>query len=158
MAQFLQFLKEWGALSVAALSLIVAIVSLIKSFHSQRLQNKIYELDEKLKNYELEKIAKVEAEKNNSCVEARIVKVGKNYKVKIWNSGNIVVYNVSAVFEQDSGLVLINNNKMPFEMLEPQKGFEVSAIHYGGVPKFKIITIWFDESKTQHQKEQFVDI
>lgn len=33
MEQFLQFLKDWGALIVAALSLIVAIVSLIKSLN-----------------------------------------------------------------------------------------------------------------------------
>lgn len=157
MEQFLQFLKDWGALIVAALSLIVAIVSLIKSFHSQWLQNKIYELDKKLKSYELEKIAKVEAEKNFSRVEARIVKVGKHYRLKIWNSGNTVVYNVSAEIDKEAGIVILEE-KMPFEMLEPQKGFEVSAIHYGGVPKFKIITIWFAESKTQHQKEQFVDI
>ena len=148
MEQFLQFLKDWGALIVAALSLIVAIVSLIKSFHSQWLQNKIYELDKKLKSYELEKIAKVEAEKNFSRVEARIVKVGKHYRLKIWNSGNTVVYNVSAEIDKEAGIVILEE-KMPFE---------VSAIHYGGVPKFKIITIWFDESKTQHQKEQFVDI
>ena len=59
--------------------------------------------------------------------------------------------------DKEAGIAILEE-KMPFEMLEPQKGFEVFAIHYGGVPKFKIITIWFDESKTQHQKEQFVDI
>ena len=68
-----------------------------------------------------------------------------------------MVYNVSAEIDKEAGIVILEE-KMPFEMLEPQKGFEVSAIHYGGVPKFKIITIWFAESKTQHQKEQFVDI
>lgn len=153
----IQFLQNWGALIVAALSLIVAVISLIKSLHSQKIQNKIYELDEKLKSYELKKIAKTEAEKSFTCVEARVIKVGKNYRLKVWNSGKAVVYDVSATLDQDAGIILVDD-KMPFEMLDPQKGFEVAAVWSGGNTKFKITTSWLDESKTQHQKEQFVDI
>ena len=37
----IQFLKDWGALIIAGLSLLVAIISLIKSSKAQKLQTKI---------------------------------------------------------------------------------------------------------------------
>ena len=51
-------IQDWGALIVAGISLLVAIISLIKSSKAQRLQNKVNELELKIKQNELDKIAK----------------------------------------------------------------------------------------------------
>lgn len=52
------FIKDWGALIIAGISLLVAIISLFKSSKAQRLQNKVNELELKIKQNELDKIAK----------------------------------------------------------------------------------------------------
>ena len=39
------FIKDWGALIIAGISLLVAIISLFKSSKAQRLQNKVNELE-----------------------------------------------------------------------------------------------------------------
>ena len=52
------FIKDWGALIIAGISLLVAIISLLKSSKAQRLQNKVNELELKIKRNELDKIAK----------------------------------------------------------------------------------------------------
>ena len=55
------FIKDWGALIIAGISLLVAIISLFKSSKAQRLQNKVNELELKIKQNELDKIAKDES-------------------------------------------------------------------------------------------------
>ena len=45
----LQIVRVWGPIVISAISMIIAIVSLIKSSKAQRLQNKVNELELKLK-------------------------------------------------------------------------------------------------------------
>ena len=52
------FTEDWGTLIIAGISLLVAIISLIKSSKAQRLQNTLNELEFKIKKNELERIAK----------------------------------------------------------------------------------------------------
>ena len=50
-------IKDWGALIIAGISLLVAIISLYKSSKAQCLQNKVNELELKIKQNELDRIA-----------------------------------------------------------------------------------------------------
>ncbi len=159
MACFLNFLKEWGASVLAAVSLIVAIISLIKSSKAQKLQNKVNEHELKIKQYELEKIAAEKAEATLSCVEARVIHISRdNYKLKVWNSGNMKVYNVRASFQEGSEIIIIDS-KMPFDELEPKKSFEENLIvHMGSARKFKITTSWEDKDGNKQEKVQMGDL
>lgn len=114
------FIKDWGALIIAGISLLVAIISLFKSSKAQRLQNKVNELELKIKQNELDKIAKEKEDSVLACVEARFITVGKGkHRLKVWNSGNATAYNVSARFDGDVGImirflykgIIINQNK-----------------------------------------------
>lgn len=58
LAKAVLFLENWGALLIAAISLLVAIISLFKSSKAQRIQNKVNELELKIKQNELDRIAK----------------------------------------------------------------------------------------------------
>ena len=84
------FIKDWGALIIAGISLLVAIISLLKSSKAQRLQNKVNELELKIKRNELDKIAKEKEDAELACVEARFVTVGKGkgrngqYTKELW--------------------------------------------------------------------------
>lgn len=64
------FIKDWGALIIAGISLLVAIISLFKSSKAQRLQNKVNELELKIKQNELDKIAKEKEDSVLACVKS----------------------------------------------------------------------------------------
>lgn len=98
------------------------------------LQNKVNTIEIKLKEFELKE--KEEQQQKKACVEARVNHISQNkYKIKIWNSGNSIAKNVSASWNNTKGIILFDNDKMPFEFLEPQKGFDLSISTYNGAPR-----------------------
>ena len=153
------FLEDWGALIISAVSLLVAVISLAKSSKAQNLQNKVNELEVQIKQNELDRIAKEKEEASLACVEARFITVGKNqHRLKVWNSGNATAYNVSARFDGDVGIMIMDREKQPFEELESKKSYELILVAYmGSASKFRIITEWTDAEGKQHQKTQMGD-
>lgn len=144
---------------IPIIALVLSAISLVKSIRGQKLQDRINEIEIKLKEYELLELEKKQNETKVQCVEARVVRISSdNYRMKIWNSGNSRVYNVSAKVEEGSNLILYDS-KMPFDYLDPGKNFEEPVIVYlGSADKFKIITFWEDEDGNKHQKEQMGSI
>lgn len=159
MSKIVSVVKEWGALIIAGISLLVSIISLSKSSKAQRLQNKVNELELKIKQNEIEKIAKEKEEAGLACVEARFITVGKGkHRLKVWNSGNTTAYNVTARFDGDVGILIMDQEKQPFEELEPRKSYELVLItHNGSASKFRIITEWTDAEGKPYIKAQMGD-
>ena len=157
--EVVSFIKDWGALIIAGVSLLVAIISLSKSSKAQHLQNKVNELELKIKQDELDKIAKEKEDAELTCVEARFFTVGKGkHRLKVWNSGNATAYNVSARFDGDVGIMIMDQDKQPFEELEARKSYELLLItHTGSASKFRIVTEWTDLRGNQHTKTQMGD-
>ena len=153
------FAKEWGALIIAGISLLVAIISLFKSSKAQRLQNKVNELELKIKENELERIAKEKENAELACVEARFITIGQGkHRLKVWNSGNATAYNVTARFDGNVGIMIIDQEKQPFEELEARKSYELILVtHTGSASKFRIITEWTDANGEKHSKTQMDD-
>ena len=151
---------EIAALVISGVSLLLALISFIVSIRAQHLQNRVNELELKIKQFELAERENAEAEKNKSCVEARMVHVSKGkYRLRVWNSGNTPVYNISATIPQEYGIMLYNDDKMPYEFLDPQKGFDIVAIvHMGSSSKFLATTEWTDSQGNNQKKEQMCDI
>ena len=144
---------------ISGLALIVSVISWIQSSKAQSLQNRINELDLKLKEFELAEKERQESELSKSCVEARVTSIGKGkYKLKVWNSGNTTVSDVTARIEAD-GIIMMDREKMPFDQLEPQKNFDISLIVGGQMDrKFHIITEWTDANGQKQSKDQMGDI
>lgn len=157
--QIITFIQTWGAILISALSLFVAIISIVKSSKAQNLQNKVNEMEYKLKEYELAKVNKEKETANSALVQARIIRMGKdNYRLKIWNSGRGTAQNVKARFEDDPGIIIIDNDKLPYEELEPTKSFELTLIVYlGSSHKAKVLTEWQNIDGSLHNKSQMVD-
>ena len=156
------FIEKWGEMIIAVLSLVIAIIALKKSSKAEKLQNRINEMEVLIKEYELEQIEK-EKEKENtfsSCVEARAFKIGNGkYRLKVWNSGDTKVYSVNAKFDGNPGIMIVDNEKQPFDELEPGKSYELAIIPYGQYSaKFKIITEWKDENGSLQIKSQMGDL
>ena len=136
------FLKSWGALIIATASFLVAVVSLIKSSQSQKLQNRINQIELLIKQHELKKIDLEKADAERSCVDASVIRDQNNWKLRIWNSGNTTVYNVYASIDGETGIILLNSN-MPFETLGPNESIDVQLIpSLGSANRFIVTTTW----------------
>lgn len=144
---------------VPIIALSISIVSFLQSRKVSKVQLRLSELEEKLKRYELEEKERKLAESSKAIVEARIYNISKGkYKMKIWNSGQAIAYNINfSVPDELNGVVF--RDKVPFEMLEPGKNFEEHIIVHTGVPhKFWLKTVWEDSDGKYFEKEQIVTI
>ena len=67
-------------------------------------------------------------------------------------------HHVFARFDGDVGIMIMDQEKQPFEELEARKSYELVLItHNGSASKFKIVTEWTDSSGNQHTKTQMGD-
>lgn len=67
-------------------------------------------------------------------------------------------HHVSARFDGDVGIMIMGQEKQPFEELEARKSYELVLItHNGSASKFRIVTEWTDSSGNQHTKTQMGD-
>ena len=46
------FAKDWGEMTIAGVSLLIAVIALIKSSKAEKLQNRVNEMEIKIKEYE----------------------------------------------------------------------------------------------------------
>ncbi len=154
------FIKNWGALTVSFLSLLVAFISLIQSATARKQQRIINEMELKLKQYAMDKADKELAEASAPCVQARIIEMGKrDHRLKVWNSGGKTAYNVNVDFQDNPGIINMDTSKLPFEELAPMKSFElVLLIECSSLRKGKVLTIWEDENHHRMEKSQMYDI
>lgn len=138
------------AIIISGVSLLVAIVSFAFSLSAQRLQNKLNELELKLKEYELHQIEK------EACVEARVIKTdSKHYFIKVWNSGNDIAYNVNVFLPEEKSVNIFDNDKLPFEELDSNKSFDIPLLVYNGsATKFYVTTEWKDSKGDKKSKNQ----
>lgn len=149
-------LVKYGFPTVA---IILSILSYMDSRKANKFRGRLSEIEEKLKKYELEDKEKERQEANNACVEARIMHVARHsYKMKVWNSGQAIAYNVDFDIPPEyKGM--IRRDKVPYEFLEPGKNFEEHVMVHSGTPNKLIITIkWEDERATVHTKEQILTV
>lgn len=143
------------SLAVSISSLTVAIKSYNSSKKSLNLQNKVNEIELKLKEMEL-----AEKEKPKTpCIEAEIKHISDmKYTIKIWNSGNSIARNIVVSWNNTKEITCLDENKMPFEFLEPQKDFELSVIILKSEScKLCITTEWEDSDGKKQKKEQWCD-
>lgn len=156
----IQFLKNWGALILAAASFAVSVVSLKRTSKAQDLQDRVNELELQIKQNEVARIEREKAEASLSCVEARVVKIGKGkYRMKVWNSGKATAFNVRAGFDGNPGIFIHDRDMQPFEELESGKGYElVLTVVDGSASKCRIITEWTDADGQKQSKSQMSEI
>ena len=52
------FVTDWGELTIAGISLVVAVIALVRSSKAEKLQSRVNAMEIKIKEYELERIEK----------------------------------------------------------------------------------------------------
>lgn len=159
MTNDLSFLIGGGGLLLSAVAIIVSIISLARSSKSMKMQDRVNELDEKIKQYELEKIEREKLDPVVACVEARAIKNAKSdYGLKIWNSGKATAYDVTVQISEGTNLT-IHDSKLPFEELEPGKNFELILFtDLQSSHKFKVTTQWKDADGNMFEKSQWTTL
>lgn len=141
------------------IALVISICSFKDSRKSGEIQDRLNEVEEKLKRYELEEKEKEREESTKAKIEARIINISKGkYKMKIWNSGKSIAYNVDFNIPEEFK-DMVWKDKVPYEFLEPGKNFEEHVIIHSGTPdKFKVTTTWKNKEGEDDFKEQIVSI
>ena len=96
---------EWIKIIV---TYIIPIGAFVISVYSLVQSRKINKLEEKIKQYEIEKIEKEKQTEGKAYVEARIVKISKgHYKLKVWNSGGKRAYNIDYNIPEEYQIVMM---------------------------------------------------
>ena len=146
---------------IAAGSLLVAIIALIKSFLSDR---KVKTLDVQLKEKELEHHKADEEDIKKADVEVEVIETGpkKMDVLRFYNKGQAAAVNVSFEITSDEGIDEITLNMrpdyLPFPKLLSFQKFEVPFYNDSSKPHQTIVITWDDEFAKGRSKEMVVDM
>lgn len=160
-----EVIKDVAIYIMPIAAVMVSVIALIKSNKCTEVQVKLSEMEHKLqeydlaiKKYQLDKIENEMNRKKKACVEARVINIAKGkYKLKVWNSGDMIAYNIDVEIPSEYNIILMKD-KMPFEYLEPGNSFEEHVvIHMQSSRKFKVICRWEDENGEKNSNEQIRD-
>ena len=157
-----EVIKDVAIYIMPIAAVVVSLIALKRSNETMKIQIQLSEVEEKLKEYELtlkkrevEKIQEEENKEKKPTIEARIIAISSNkFRLKVWNSGEATAYNVAVSIPNEYGIIIMNNT-MPFEYLNPGDNFDECVVVYGNAAsKFKVISTWEDEHGIKFQNEQ----
>lgn len=147
---------------VAAGSLLVAIVALIKSFMSDIKVNK---LDIQLKEQELRQHMEDEADAKKANIEVEVIESVSSNRLnhlRFYNKGRASACNIA--FEicsegEDNTIILnIQEDYLPYPKLLPFQKFDVPFMNYGSKPHQTIKISWDDNFAKGRSEEIVVDM
>ncbi|MGM9752992.1 MAG: hypothetical protein ACI3ZK_02935 [Candidatus Cryptobacteroides sp.] len=146
---------------IAAGSLLVAVIALVKSFLSDR---KVKKLDVQLKEKELQHHEADEEDAKKADVEVEIVETGpkKLARLRFYNKGKSDAANVNFSIPTDdveNKIVLrMQPDYLPYPKLISYQRFEVPYFNSSGKPHQTIVITWDDEFAKGRKKEMVVDM
>ena len=146
---------------IAAGSLLVAAISLVKSFLSDR---KVKSLDLKLKEKELQHHEAVEEDAKKADVEVEVIETGpkKMNVLRFYNKGNADALNVRFSIptdDVDNAITLrMSPDYLPYPKLLSFQKFEIPFYNEATKPHQTIVITWDDEFAKDRKKEMVIDI
>ena len=146
---------------IAAGSLLVAFIALVKSFLSDR---RVKKLDVLLKEKELQHHKADEEDMKKADVEVEVIETAqkKMNKLRFYNKGRADAVNVNFEITSDTGVDEITLNMdpdyLPYPKLISFQYFEVSFYNDSRKPHQTIVITWDDEFAKGRSKEMVVDM
>lgn len=146
---------------IAAGSLLVATIALVKSFLSDR---KVKKLDVLLKEQELQQHSLDIEERKKADVEVQVVETSpkKMNLLRFYNKGVATAYNVSFSIpsdEEDNMIVLkMSNDYLPYPKLISYQNFEIPFYNNSSKPHQTILITWDDDYAKGRSKEMVIDM
>lgn len=156
----LSLVATWAPIVISIASLILTGFFSIRSYRldkSDKEQNaELRRIQKQLSELQLQKAREDADAKTSSKVEARHVLVGlKKHHIRISNVGGTVVTDVTTAC--DGGPYFYNQDKEPFERLEPGESFDQTIFFAGGSPsKFTVTTRWHDADGEEHSRDNII--
>lgn len=146
---------------IAAGSLLVAAIALVKSFLSDR---KVKKLDVQLKEKELLHREADEEDAKKADVEVEVIETvpKKMNMLRFYNKGKADALNVSFSIptdDEDNAISLrMNPDYLPYPKLLSFQKFEIPFYHEGRRPHQTVVITWDDEFAKDRKKEMVVDM
>lgn len=137
------------------LSIISILISVLTGIFSGytfwKYDKKIKEQDAKINEYQLRALEKQEQEAQKAIVCANpYCHKNSMTKVKIYNKGKAIAYNVCFVSDDNVTLQINDLDKLiPYKKLNPQESFELIIHCFQNVPVCQIKLTWEDDSGKQ---------
>lgn len=146
---------------IAAGSLLVAVIALVKSFLSDR---KVKRLDVSLKEKELQHHEADEENAKKADVEVEIIETSpqKMNILRFYNKGNAaaknVYFEITSDIEDNEITLNMNPDYLPYPKLLSFQKFEVPFYNDSSKPHQTIEITWDDEFAKGRKKEMVVDM
>lgn len=146
---------------IAAGSLLVAFIALVKSFLSDR---KIKKLDVLLKEQELQQHKLDKEEKKKADVEVQVIETSpkKMDLLRFYNKGLATACNVSFSIpsdEEDDDITFnMSKDYLPYPKLISYQSFEIPFYYNGRKPHQTILITWDDDYAKGRSKEMVIDM
>lgn len=146
---------------IAAGSLLVAIIALVKSFLSDR---RVKKLDVRLKEKELQQHEAYEEDSKKADVEVEVIQGSSKImdKLRFYNKGKSDAINVNFEITSDAGIDEITLNMvsdfLPYPKLISFQSFEIPYYNDSRKPHQTILITWDDEFAKGRSKEMVVDM
>lgn len=143
------------SLGLSILALLGTIYTYLK--HDKKLKNQGARLNE----YKLKKMEVEEVENKKALIKGNLLKGDRGRRtLKVFNSGKVVANNIRLEFiEGEDGILLVNKDLFPFELMNPQDGTElIFHVHTGSPDKIRVKFLWDDAFKTNNEFMQVFSI
>lgn len=148
---------DWGDV-IAALALLASIYASSRAHVLAKRQASLVRDQARLNALLVAKEEKEAASAARADVSANLVKVGKDYRVRVFNRGPALARNVDVSIPKEGVHVLqegMIRSKFPLDALEPSHSVDLHAIVYlgMGVVKFPVVITWTDEASDFNSKD-----
>lgn len=146
---------------IAAGSLLVAVIALVKSFVSDK---KLKRLDIKLKEKELQHHEASEEESKKADIEVEVIETEsrKMNRLRFYNKGEAAGLNVQFEIPSDNEAneitLRMKPDYLPYPKLLPYQRFEVPFYNASSKPHQTIAITWDDDYAKGRKKEMVVDM
>lgn len=145
---------------IAGFALLFSVYATFKTIQFNNRQQALIHTQEKLNQLLLSKeTAEAEIEKQAE-LGASFLKLGNNkYRLKVWNKGKAIAYNVTIEFPEGNEFVSENevNDKFPLQLLDAHQSVELIAfVHIGSKSKHLVKLKWSDGRVQRVEKSIWV--
>ena len=121
---------------------------------------KLKEQERRINEYQLKQIEKEDLESKKAIIRGNIVKGLKGGRtLKVYNSGRAAARNIRVEGLRVDGIIYVNRDIFPYELMNPQDYAELTLHLTCGCPStIKLKYVWDDESGKDIEFEQLLTL
>lgn len=138
---------------IAIGALIISAISLWQNYKYSKKQEDVISLEKKLNALLIQKEEEEKENKLQADIKGRYYKIGKNYRLKIWNDGHGLAKNVE-IIEHDNSPLLDSEIKAKFPLdLESKQNVDlIASVGIDTTSKHELKLSWLDGKGQEIQK------